>query len=78
MKSGHIGLLVLKLAENINLVATPKASKLYTEQTAQMKGTPDIYDYLDQKYWSDLGFIGLYGKLEAFNVCYIKSGDIGL
>ena len=64
MKSGHIGLLVLELAGNINLVAT-KASKLYTEQTAQLKGTPDIYDYLDQKYWSDRGPIGLYGKLGA-------------
>ena len=62
MKSGHIGLLVLKLAGNINLVAT-NASKLYTEQTAQLKGIPDILTYLDQKYWSDRGFIGLYGKL---------------
>ena len=59
-KSGDIGLLVLELAGNINLVAT-KASKL----TAQVKGTPDILYYLDQKYWSDRGFIELYGKLGA-------------
>ena len=60
MKSGDIGLLVLKLAGNINLVAT-KASKL----TAQVKGFPDILTYLDQKYWLDRGFIRLYGKPEA-------------
>ena len=66
MKSGHIGLLVLKLSENINLVAT-NASKQYKRTKVQdfLKGTPHIWTYLDQKYWSDLGFIGLYGKLVA-------------
>ena len=44
MKSGHIGLLVLELAGNINLVAT-KASKLYTEQTIQaFWGNPRHFD----------------------------------
>ena len=67
MKSEHIGLLVLKLAGNINLVAT-NASKQYilnNKRSRLGKGNPDILTYLDQKYWSDLGFIGLYGKLGA-------------
>ena len=66
MKSGHIGLLVLELAGNINLVAT-KASKLYiqSKRSRLFGGSSDILTFLDQKYWSDLGFFGLYGKLEA-------------
>ena len=44
MKSGDIGLLVLKLTGNINLVAT-NASKQYTEQTAQaFWGVPRHFD----------------------------------
>ena len=42
MKSGHIGLLVFKLAGNINFVAT-NALKLEAEQTAQLKEYPRHY-----------------------------------
>ena len=42
-----------------------KASKLYiqSKRSKLFWGSPDILTYLDQKYWSDLRVIGLYGKL---------------
>ena len=57
MKSGDIGLLVLQLA---------KLDIDYKRFEAIYRANPpDILTYIDQKYWSDLEFIGLYGKLVA-------------
>ena len=63
MKSGDIGLLVFQLTKLAIYKLATNVSKLYTRQKAQ--ATLDISTYLDQKYWSDLGLIGLYGKLRA-------------
>ena len=88
-KSGDIGLLVFQLTKLgcINWLQKLRSYIYRANGPGFLGGSPDILTYLDQKYWSDLGFIGLYGKLEApgsfqlqstFNVCCMKSGDIGL
>ena len=65
MKSGDIGLLVFQLTKLGYINGLQKLLR-YIEQTVHaFWDGPDILTCLDQKYWSDLRFIGLKAKLGA-------------